>query len=408
MNTSELFQYALISLKANKLRSALTVLGIVIGVSAVIATVSLLEGFRGSVFAAAEKFGSNSVSVYPIHPWDVSAEEYSKIKWKEKTLNDGQSLIRELPHVLLDISPQLNLGRGDVFYKGRSTSASLVCADETWLDNNVFELVQGRNFVRANLRLKSKVAIVGRLLIEKLELGDNPIGQSILYRNVNFEIIGVFGDLGSNVLYDSNNIMMIPITTGLIMHPDEKDQMGFHARYVPTLDADYVEDVVADAYRRIKGLKINDVADVKVYTMKREKENFNIIMAAVAGIAGGMLCISIIVGGVGIMNIMLVTVTERTREIGIRKTVGAKRSHILAQFLIEASLLCLFGGAVGLLLGYLVGMIASRLIFNYTPWVPLSAFIIGFGVPAAIGILFGYYPAAKASKLDPIEALRYE
>jgi putative ABC transport system permease protein len=210
------------------------------------------------------------------------------------------------------------------------------------------------------------------------------------------------------MFFDSNDLMMIPISTGLALHPEQKDQMGFMARYVPTMDADYVENVVVDTFRQIRGLKTNEIANFRVTTMKREAQGFNLVMAAISGVAGGMLCLSIVVGGVGIMNIMLVTVTERTREIGIRKTVGAKRSHILAQFLIEAALLCLFGGAVGLMLGYLVGMTASKLLFNHTPGVPLSAFVVAFGVPAAIAIMFGYYPAAKASRLDPIEALRHE
>ncbi|MDR0498347.1 MAG: ABC transporter permease [Holophagales bacterium] len=408
MDTRELFQSAFRSLKENKLRSALTVIGIVIGVSAVIATVSLINGLRGAVLASMEKFGSNLLEVSPVNSWDLSYEEYKKIKKNELTFDDMHELSRELPHVLIDITPVLGAGRENIFYRGRGTSTSPYMSDETWLDNNKFELAQGRNFVPADLRLKSKVAIIGSLLIKRLEISGNPIGQSILYRNVNFEIVGVFGDLGSNVLYDSNDLMMIPITTGILMHPEEKDRLSFIAHYVTTMDADYVEDIVADTLRRIKGLKSNDVAGFKVATMKRHTKQLYSIMAAVAGIASGMLGISIIVGGVGIMNIMLVSVTERTREIGVRKAVGAKRSHILAQFLIEASVLCLFGGAIGMLLGYLAGMTASKIIFNQTPWIPMSAFIIGFGVPTAIGILFGYYPAAKASKFDPIEALRYE
>jgi len=408
MDTRELFQSAFRSIVANKLRSALTVLGIVVGVSAIIATITLITGFRAVVFSAMASFGSNVVAVSHVRPWDLSSEEYNKIKKKDMKLDDMHALYDELPHVLIDITPTLQPGREDIFYRGRSTSTNPYCSDETWLESNKFELAEGRNFVPADLRLKSKVAIIGNLLPKKLEISGNPIGQSISYRNVNFEIIGVFGELGSSMLYDFNDLMLIPITTGFVIHSEQKGDMNFSVHYVPTLDSDYVEDVVTDTLRRIRGLKSKEIADFKVTTLAREAKQVNLIMMAVAGIAASMLGISIIVGGIGIMNIMLVTVTERTREIGVRKAVGAKRSHIVAQFLIEASLLCLFGGAVGLLLGYLLGMAVSDLLFDKIPWIPMSAFIIGFGVPAAIGVLFGYYPAAKASRLDPIESLRHE
>jgi len=408
MDASELFQSAFRSIVANKLRSALTALGLVVGVSAIITTITLLKGFEASIFSSMESFGSNLVEVRPVRPWELSSEEYNKVKFKDITLDDMQALFKELPHILIDICPILRPGRDEVFYRGRSTLANPLFSDETWLDTNKFELTQGRNLVPADLRLKSKVVIIGSLLIKNLGISGNPIGQSILYRNVSLEIIGVFGDLGSNVLFDMNDTMMIPITTGLVIHSDQKGQLTFSAHYLPTLEANYVEDVVVDAFRRIRGLKSNEIADFSVFTMAKAAKERKLVMAAITGVVASMLGISIIVGGIGIMNIMLVTVTERTREIGVRMAVGARRSHIVMQFLIEASLLCLFGGAVGLLLGYFIGAVVSKLLFNQTPWIPVSAFIVGFGVPAAIGLLFGYYPAATASKLDPIESLRHE
>jgi putative ABC transport system permease protein len=203
--------------------------------------------------------------------------------------------------------------------------------------------------------------------------------------------------------------MFIPLATGMAVLPDtERRRLRFSARYDPNLDADDVEDMVRDALRRIRGVKTNEVEGFMVFSMKREIASFNTIIAAITGIAGSMVGIALVVGGVGIMNIMLVSVTERTREIGVRKAVGAKRRHIMLQFLVEAAVLCLLGGALGILAGFAVGAAISKIVFSQIPVIPLWAFIVGFGVPAAIGIIFGYYPAAKASKLDPIESLRYE
>jgi len=163
-----------------------------------------------------------------------------------------------------------------------------------------------------------------------------------------------------------------------------------------------------DALRRIRGVKSGEIEGFRIFSIKREADMFNDLMLAITGVAGGMVGIAMLVGGIGVMNIMLVSVTERTREIGVRKAVGAKRSHIKTQFLVEATLLCLLGGALGILLGYLTGTALSKLIFKQAHMIPLWTFVIGFGVPAAIGLAFGYYPAAKASKLDPIESMRHE
>jgi putative ABC transport system permease protein len=409
MDIREPFRSALASLRANKMRTALTALGIVIGVSAVIAAVSMVQGFKGIITGIMERYGSNVVRVEPVNPRYMLPDEFKKIKSTDMTMYDMRALAMELPQVILNVTPSLGTS-GTLRYSGASTSAFISMSDETFLEQNRFNLDLGRNFVPADMRLKSKVAIIGKLYIENLGITGDPVGQFISINDMSFEIIGVMEDLGSSMITgDNNHFLMIPITTGMEMISDsQRRQMSFTARYEPSLDADYVEDVVTDAMRRIRGLKSNETAGFSVTTMKKAAAEFNLAMLAISGIATGVVSIALVVGGVGIMNIMLVAVTERTREIGIRKAVGARRGHILTQFLIEALVLCLLGGAVGILLGYLLGALASKIIFNQVPGIPLSAYIIGFGVPAAIGIFFGYYPAAKASKLDPIESLRYE
>ncbi|MCL1893412.1 MAG: ABC transporter permease [Holophagaceae bacterium] len=408
MDNVEPFRAAILSIRANKLRSALTVLGIVIGVTAVIAVVSLIQGFKGIISGTMERFGTNTVNVQLLRWVHLPSGEWSLLKHKEMTTYDMRTLAMELPDVITGVTPVLD-SYGPIKHKDRSFEARVSFTDETWLEHNKFDLSAGRNFVSADIRLNSKVAIIGKTLIEKLGIKGNPLGQLILFRGMDVEIIGVFGELGSNMLFDMNDLVLIPITTGMMVIPvSERGWLTIITRYKLGLDLEYVEDAIRNVMRQIRGLRPAEPDDFRIITMKREADEFDNIMAGITGVAGGMVGIALLVGGVGIMNIMLVSVTERTREIGVRKAVGAKRSHILVQFLIEATVLCLFGGALGILLGFISGTIASKILFNQVPGIPMSAFIIGFGVPALIGVFFGYYPAAKASKLDPIEALRHE
>jgi len=409
MNIREPVRSAFASLKANKLRSALTTLGIVIGVSAVVTVVGLIQGFRGTIYSVMERFGSNVISVRPVSSWDMPSEEYKKVKNRDITLDDMRALARALPQVITSVTPATG-SYSDAKYSGRSTNLNVIMTDETWFEQNRFNLAIGRNFVPADMRLKSKVAIIGWPIIKRLGISGNPVGQYISTLGMSLEIVGVMEELGgAGVLGEQDIVMFIPITTGMATLPDNRRrQLSFDARYDPNLDVDDVEDLVRDALRRIRGVKSNEVEGFNLTTMKQEVDTFNTIFAAITGIAGGMVGIALLVGGVGIMNIMLVSVTERTREIGVRKAVGAKRRHIMLQFLVEATVLCLLGGALGILIGFVVGNTLSKILFNQIRAIPMWAFVAGFGVPAAIGIFFGYYPAAKASKLDPIESLRYE
>jgi putative ABC transport system permease protein len=407
MDIREPFRAAFVSLKANKLRSALTTLGIVIGVSAVIIVVSLIQGLKGSVMGQIEAMGSNSLFVRPATPMDMPIEDFQKIKNRDLTLDDMRALTRMVPQII-GVTPVFFTG-GEVKNSGRSTNTQIFMTDETWIEQNKVDLALGRNFVPADMRLRSKVAIIGPRLIEKLGISGNPIGQFISALDMSFEVVGVLKEQGASIGSDDDNALVIPITTGMATLPDhQRRQLFFQARFDPKLSADDAEDIVREALRRIRGVKPNEIEGFRVFTQKQIASMVDTIAGAITAVAGGMVGIALLVGGVGIMNIMLVSVTERTREIGVRKAVGAKRVHILVQFLIEASVLSLLGGALGILFGFLAGAAIGKMLLNQVGGIPLWAFIAGFGVPAAIGVLFGLYPAAKASKLDPIESLRYE
>jgi len=407
MDIREPFRAAFFSLKANKMRSALTTLGIVIGVSAVIIVVSLIQGLKSSVMGQLEGAGSNSLFVRPATPMDMPYEEFQKIKNRDMTLDDLRALTRMVPQII-SVTPVFFTG-GEVKSGGRNTNTQIYMTDDTWIDQNKVNLSMGRNFVPADMRLRSKVAIIGPRLIEKLGISGNPVGQFITALNMSLEIVGVLEAVGASIGNDEDDAIMIPITTGMATLPDHmRRQLIFQARHDPRINTDDAEDLVREALRRIRGVKPNEMEGFVVFSQKKIATMMDAITTSITAVAGGMVSIALLVGGIGIMNIMLVSVTERTREIGVRKAVGAKRFDILVQFLIEASVLCILGGALGILFGFFVGAVIGKILLNQIGGVPMWAMIAGFGVPAGIGILFGLYPAAKASKMDPIESLRYE
>jgi putative ABC transport system permease protein len=277
------------------------------------------------------------------------------------------------------------------------------------LEQNSINLTAGRNFVPADLRLRSKVTIVGPKVLEKLGIKGNPLGRIISTSSLSLEVVGVLEEQGSSLGNDPDDQLVIPLSTGLALLTDQqRRQLFFQARIDPRLSADDGQDLVKDALRRIKGVKAKEREGFQVFSPKQITGIIGNITGYITAVAGGMVSIALLVGGIGIMNIMLVSVTERTREIGIRKAVGAKRRDVLTQFLIEAALLSVFGGAVGIVLGYIGGASLGQALFGVVGAIPLWAVVSAFGVPALIGVIFGLYPAAKASKLDPIDALRYE
>jgi putative ABC transport system permease protein len=407
MDVLEPFQAALRSLRANKLRSALTTLGIIIGVSAVIIVVSLVRGLERSVLKQIEKAGSQTLFVRPLMPQDIPFDEYQKVRNKDLTLEDMKALKRMVPQVVL-ITPQA-LSNSEFKANGRSTTTSLVMTDESNLEANDIHLTAGRNFVSSDLRLGNKVAIIGPKVLEKLAIKGNPIGRVLQTPTLSLEIIGVMEERGTTMGQDPDSQVIIPLTTGLPLLTDQQRRQLFcQVRIDPRTSADDGAELVTDALRRIRGLKPKEQEGFKVFSPKEIASIVGTITGVIGAVAGGMVSIALLVGGIGIMNIMLVNVTERTREIGVRKAVGAKRKDVMLQFLIEAALLSVLGGVLGIVLGYLLGAAIGKALLGTIGTIPLWAVLCAFGVPALIGVTFGLYPAWKASRLDPIEALRFE
>ena len=407
MNIQEPVSAAVRALNANKLRSALTTLGIIIGVAAVIVVVSLIQGLQKSVLKQIEKAGSQTLFIRPVFPTDMPFAEYLKIKNKDLTLEDMRALGRAVPQIT-QLTPLFFTG-AEVKAEGRSTTVNLVMTDDSYLELNSINLTTGRNFVPSDLRLQNKVAIVGPHVLEKLGIQGNPLGRLIQTPTQSLEIIGVLEEQGSSLGNDPDSNILMPLSTGLATLSDaNRRQLFFQARIDPKMTADDGADLLTEALRRIKGLRAGEPEGFKVFSPKQITSIIGGITGAITAVAGGMVSIALLVGGIGIMNIMLVSVTERTREIGVRKAVGAKRADVLLQFLVEAAFLCIAGGAIGICLGFITGAALGKALFGSVGTVPLWAVVSAFAVPAAIGVVFGLYPAAKASKLDPIEALRYE
>jgi putative ABC transport system permease protein len=330
-----------------------------------------------------------------------------KVRNKDLTLEDLRALQHAVP-AITSVTP-IFMSNSEVKSGGKSASTRVFMTDETWIEQNGVDLASGRNFVPSDTRLGSKVAIVGPRVLEKLGLKGNPVGRILSTPTLSLEIIGVLEEQGASLGQDNDDMIAIPITTGLAQLGDaQRRQLFFQARIDPKVNVDDGADMIKDALRRIKGVKAKEREGFLVRSLKQVSGMIDTITASITAVAGGMVSIALLVGGIGIMNIMMVSVTERTREIGVRKAVGAKRKDILFQFLIEAALLSLAGGTVGILLGYAAGAILGKALLNQVGSVPLWAILAGFGVPALIGLVFGLYPAAKASKLDPIESLRYE
>ena len=397
---------ALRSLRANLLRSILTTLGIIIGTAAVIAVVSIIQGLQYMVVGELEGLGATFISVTP--RFHRHAEDRSR-RAVRLTWEDGQAIRDRVPGIVA-MTPVV-VGNLDIKHNDRSTSALVVGAHESWPEVRNDNVDRGRFFSRFDVDRRQKVAVLGAKLIDELRLGDDPVGKEIYVGALRATVIGVMEEKGEPLGIDFDNRVMIPFDTALSLFgraAGELVELNLQAR--DTESVDQVADSITALLRQRHKLGKDEKDDFEVVVQSQIVKIFTRVLGGITAVISAIVSVALVVGGIGIMNIMLVSVTERTREIGVRKSVGARRRDILTQFLIEAVTLSLLGGLIGIALGYGIGVLAIAVIpYDLPPaHVPLWAVGLAFGFSSFVGVVFGLYPASKAANLDPIEALRYE
>jgi putative ABC transport system permease protein len=404
----ENLRLALFALGANKMRSMLTTLGIIIGVAAVIAVVSVVQGLQHLVTGVFESVGATYMLILPHRETANSAEHHAhevKLTWE-----DGQALAEQTPGIRA-ITPVI-IGSEEVKYRDRRHKVGFVIgANEQYQEIVNHTVEEGRFFSRLDEEARRNVVVVGRKVVEKLQLGRNPLGKEIYLGSDPAIVIGVMERKGQTLGQDLDDLVLVSFETALKLFgrsAGDRVQLRLQARSTDEVDA--VRDAIKGMLRKRHHLVPGQRDDFDVVSQDEILKSVTSFLSGLTAIIGGVVAISLLVGGIGIMNIMLVSVRERTREIGVRKAVGARRQDILVQFLIEAVTLSLAGGLLGLAAGYGLGsFVIAVLPVDLPPaHVPLWAATLACGFSAAVGLFFGIYPAGKAAALDPIEALRYE
>jgi putative ABC transport system permease protein len=402
----ENFRIAFRALWANKMRSLLTTLGIIIGVAAVIAVVSIVQGLQYLLTQELQGVGATYIMVLPQQPNQGPGVVVKQVKL---TWDDGREIQESVSGIEL-ITPVI-VGNETAKYRDRQHTTLVLGVNDDWPEVNNHVVERGRFLSSIDLEHRRKVAVVGKKIIEELRLGDNPIGREIYLGSLSATVIGVMEERGQALGSDSDDLIFVPFETSLLLFGrDAADQIQLRLQAESTRVVEQVKDDVSRLLRRRHKIAEGQPDDFLVLVQDEILETVNSILGNVTAVVGAVVGVALLVGGIGIMNIMLVSVTERTREIGIRKSVGARRQDVLVQFLIEAVTLSLVGGTIGLLLGWGIGaLVASLLPGDWPPaHVPFWAVALAFGFSSIVGIFFGIYPAGKAAALDPIEALRYE
>jgi len=403
----ENFRLALGALYANKMRSILTTLGIIIGVAAVIAVVSIVQGLQFMITRELQGVGATYIVVRPDFgdrngPGMVARSV--KLTW-----DDGKAIREKVPSVRL-ITPVLN-GRGQVKYGDRKhTPPSIQGVNQDYPDVANHTVDRGRFLSRVDLENRRNVVVVGQKVVEELDLGKRPLGKEIYVGTYPATVIGVMEKKGQSLGRDLDDIVFVPFDAAVALFGrNAGDAVELRLQAQSTAVVEQVRGGIEHLLRQRHHVSGDQPDDFKVQIQEEILKTVNSILGNVTAVVTGVVGVALLVGGIGIMNIMLVSVTERTREIGVRKAVGARRQDVLLQFLIEAVTLSVLGGAIGLAAGYLLGAGVAKLLPDWpAAHVPLWAVALAFGFSAAVGIFFGIYPAGKASRLDPIDALRYE
>jgi len=408
MKVQDLLQETYTALSANKARSGLTILGIVIGIGSVIAMVSIGQGASGSIQTSIQSIGSNLVLVMPGVQRGAGAGPVSAGRGSAQTLKqeDADAIQKEIT-LAQAVAPEISR-RYQITAKGKNTNTQVVGTVTSYPQVRNVQIDVGSFISEQNVRSLSKVAVLGPTTRDDLfGEGSTPIGQTIRINRVDFKIIGITKAKGGSGFTNQDDMVFVPLSTAQRFLAGDTYVTTISVQAEDPNAMTTIQQEITDLLLQRHNISNPQLADFQVLnqqdivqTASAVTNTMTILLASIAGI-------SLIVGGIGIMNMMLTTVTERTREIGLRKAIGAKRKDISLQFLSEAVMLTFFGGFVGIVLGWVISLLVTQFAGIATQ-VSLSSIALAFGVSAAIGIIFGYYPARRAASLNPIEALRYE
>ena len=408
MNFSQAIREAVESLSANKLRSGLTMLGIVIGVAAVIAMLAVGAGAQNSITGSISGIGSNLLFVF-------SGSTQGDVRnGKPLTLDDANAIADpfQAPSVAA-VAPVVQ-GNVEITFSGVTTSSSIMGVTPDYQRVRNYDLTEGEFISADNMLERASVAVLGPDLADKLfNRRDGLVGEIIRVEGQPFRVIGLLQSKGGSTFGSQDNVLLVPMTTATARlvrrNNDRVDTIFVEASTADTVQQ--ASDEIAEILRQRHRTQLGE-DDFTVFSQQDFVATAKTITNVLTIFLGGIAAISLLVGGIGIMNIMLVSVTERTREIGLRKAIGARRRDILIQFLTESSLLSLVGGLIGIGLGYLiafaVGRIAAASGTPFTPQVGLESILLATIFSTAVGLFFGLYPANRAAGLEPVEALRYE
>ncbi len=416
MNLVQTFKMAWKSIWGKKGRSALTILGIFIGIAAVMTIVSVMEGMKAKSMEQFEAMGTNRINVWVYsYEFDQDGNPVGK-----DYFDDLYDYCLSLSEYVVGITPTARCNP-TVVYGTKSTETMEYEYDDQWnlisappnqflgsdqysVCNNL-KIAKGRDIAYLDCQNYSQVCVLGAKAADIFFGSADPVGQVLKVNGNNFEVVGVYasrvGEDSTNQQLD--NLIVYPYTATRLIGGGTANEFLVKAK-----DSDSMTRAISYLGGFLKGLVPEYSGNYQVYSESQWQEQSNEYMTMIGLVLGGIAAISLLVGGIGIMNIMLVTVTERTREIGIRRAIGAQRSSIVTQFLIEAAMLCGIGGVVGIAVGTVGSVVLSKLIVQMTIYPSASVTLLAFGFSIALGVIFGIYPAIKASKLQPVEALRAE
>ena len=417
MNILQAFKMAWKSIAGKKGRSALTILSIFIGIAAVMTIVSVMEGMKEEMMKQLNAMGSNRLTVY-MYSWmyDADGNDVSPDYFP-----DLYDYCQSLKEMVVGVTPNGQAYNANIVYGTKNSETMETKYDEQWnlisgpptiyygsdqysVCNNL-TLAEGRDLAYLDMQNYNQVCVIGAQAAKTFFGTVDPVGKEVQINGNKFTVVGVYaarGGEGENSINQLDNIFVIPYTMSRLLGGNAEQYT------VKVRNSEDMTEVTSRLGGFLKGLIPQGTGGYDVWNEGQWQEYQNETMNTISMVLGGIAAISLLVGGIGIMNIMLVTVTERTREIGIRRAIGAQRASIVTQFLIEAGMLCGMGGVVGIAVGTVGSVVVSRIMYQMTVYPPVWVGLAAFALSVALGVLFGSYPAIKASKLQPVEALRAE